>query len=165
MATKKTASWMAYAGMAFGVLALGVGLYALATEPGVWRRFFTDLVERPDGPMSFRFILQPVMAVLAAYHDGVRDAATGRSPYFWSVLSDATERGARLREGLRATGKILAIGLAMDLAYQYFALGHFYPMEAVVVALLLAFIPYLLLRGPVARIATRRRAGRTDRRS
>jgi hypothetical protein len=28
-----------------------------------------------------------------------------------------------------------------------------YPGEAVVVALLLGFIPYLLLRGPVARIA------------
>lgn len=149
------------AGIVFGVLALVLGLYALVTEPDALHRFWTDLVGRPDGPMAFRFLLQPVMATLAAWKDGKADAATGRSPYFWTVLTDPARRGPRLAEGLRATGQILALGVVMDLIYQAIALRHFYPTEALVIALLLAFVPYLLLRGPFARLA-RRKQGSPD---
>ena len=31
--------------------------------------------------MSFRFILQPLMAAIAAFHDGAKDARLGREPY------------------------------------------------------------------------------------
>jgi len=143
------------AAILFGIVALCFGLYALFTEPGVWRRFWTDLVERPTSAMSFRFLLQPVMATIAAWKDGKKDASSGRSPYFWTVLTDPTKRRNRLKEGLQATGKILAIGLLMDLAYQGFVLKHFYPIEGIVIAILLAFVPYLILRGVFARINAR----------
>ena len=42
---------------------------------------------------------------------------------------------------------------ALDAVYQIIAFRAFYPGEAVIVALLLAFVPYLLLRGHVARVA------------
>ena len=41
----------------------------------------------------------------------------------------------------------------MDAIYQYQVLKTFYPGEAVIIALALAFVPYLLIRGPVARTA------------
>ena len=41
----------------------------------------------------------------------------------------------------------------MDVAYQLIEFKTFYPGEAAIVAVLLAFIPYLLLRGPFARLA------------
>jgi hypothetical protein len=102
--------------------------------------------------MTFRFLLQPVMASLFAIRDGIKDGRTGRSPYFWTVLHDKTKRRNRLREGLKATSRIIILGLIMDAIYQFRVLGTFYPGEAIIIALLLAFIPYLLLRGPVARI-------------
>ncbi len=37
-------------------------------------RFFTQLVGRVHGPMHFRLILQPVMAVIFATKDGIKDA-------------------------------------------------------------------------------------------
>ncbi len=37
--------------------------------------------------------------------------------------------------------------------YQVIELKSFFPGEAVIVALLLAFVPYMLLRGLIARIA------------
>ena len=37
--------------------------------------------------MTFRFILQPIMATIAALYDGIKDARTGRSPYLWTILS------------------------------------------------------------------------------
>jgi hypothetical protein len=93
------------------------------------------------------------MATIAAAHDGINDARLGRSPYFWTVLHDADRRGKRLSEGLASTARIILLGLGMDTIYQLKVLGSFYPGEAVIIALALAFVPYLLLRGPVARIA------------
>jgi hypothetical protein len=43
----------------------------------------------------------------------------------------------------------------MDAIYQVIVLGQFYPAEAVIVALLFAFIPYVIIRGPATRIARR----------
>jgi hypothetical protein len=120
------------------------------------QRFWHDLVERPDGPMRFRFILQPLMAAIAAVHDGRSDARSGRTPYFMTVLRNPQERIGRLREGLNATARIILLGLAMDIIYQALVLRTFYPDEALVIALLLAFVPYLIIRGLVLRVARSR---------
>ena len=103
--------------------------------------------------MTFRFILQPIMATIAALYDGVEDARTGRSPYLWTILTNQAERGGRLREGLISTARVILLGLCMDAIYQFIEFKTFHPAEAVIIALLLAFVPYLLLRGPCARIA------------
>ena len=121
----------------------------------VLTRIWTDLLARPSGPFAFRFVVQPLMATLVAMRDGVTDARTGRSPYFWTVLRDAAQRRARLGEGLKATGRIIAFGIVIDAVYQLKALGTFYPVEALAIALVLGFVPYLLLRGPADRIARR----------
>jgi hypothetical protein len=121
-------------------------------QEAAWR-FWQDLVARPAGPLSFRFVLQPVMSAVIAVHDGIQDARTGRSPYFWTILSDSDKRNARLREGLSATAKIIALGLVMDAIYQLHVLGTFHPGEALIVSVALAFVPYLLIRGSAARVA------------
>jgi hypothetical protein len=120
-------------------------------------RHWHDLVERPSGPMSFRFLLQPAMALLAAFKDGISDGKTGRSPYFWTIVSNPVERRERLREGLASTGRIIVLGLIMDTIYQFAIFKSFRPVEAIIVALTLAFVPYLLMRGPVARVYRWRR--------
>ena len=71
------------------------------------------------------------------------------------MLSNPAKRGGRLREGIVSTARIILLGLGMDAIYQNLVLGTFYPGEAALVALLLAFIPYLALRGPIARLAHR----------
>jgi hypothetical protein len=121
----------------------------VATFQHIWN----DLVEKPGEPMRFRFILQPLMAAVVAFRDGLKDARKGRSPYFWTLIGHSGKRVARLQEGLNATARIILLGIGVDTLYQTIVLKRFYPNEAVVVALLLAFIPYLVLRGPAARIA------------
>jgi hypothetical protein len=137
-----------------GLVILGVFRYGVSSE--VLDRFWRDLTARPGGPMTFRFILQPIMAAIAALHDGLKDARSGRAPYFWTILHEPKERAARLSEGVIATARIILLGLIMDAIYQYKVLDTFYPGEAVLVALLLAFLPYMILRGPIARVASRR---------
>jgi hypothetical protein len=130
---------------------LGFVWYGASSE--VWHRQWQDLTGRPGGSMSFRFILQPIMATIAAVHDGINDARLGRSPFFWTVLTSPEKRAGRLQEGLVSTARIILLGLGMDAIYQFKEFGTFYPGEAVIIAFVLAFLPYLLLRGPVDRIA------------
>jgi hypothetical protein len=142
--------------VAISLIAAGVLWHGVKLEAS--RRLWNNLVDRPSGPMAFRFILQPAMAGIAASRSGVKDARTGRSPYFWSVLRRSQECVARLREGLNAAARVIFLGLVMDVIYQIIELKMFYPVEALIIALLLAFFPYLLIRGPAARIARRWRA-------
>ncbi len=117
-------------------------------------RFWTDLIARTDGPMTFRLILQPTMSIMLAIRDGVKDAREGRPAYFWTIFNEPEQRRALLREGLRVVVRIVAFSAITDAAYQTLVFGTIRPLELVVVALLLAFVPYLAWRGPVNRLAS-----------
>jgi hypothetical protein len=144
--------------VALGVLLVLAGIVVHGVTVGTFARIWHDLVERPDGPMAFRFVLQPAMGAIAAIHDGLKDARGGNRPFVETVLRDPAKRAARLREGLNATARILLLGLVMDGAYQALVLHRFYPSEAVIVALLLGLLPYVILRGLITRAARRRPA-------
>jgi len=60
-----------------------------------------------------------------------------------------------LRDGWKSVGNVFLFAVVMDAAYQIIALHWFYPLEALVVAVTLAIIPYLLIRGPVNRLTER----------
>jgi hypothetical protein len=138
----------------------GLAWYGFSAE--VRARIWHNLFERPDGPMVFRFFLQPAMAALAAWRDGIADARTGRSPFFVGALTDPTQRTARLNEALVATARIILLGLVMDAIYQAIEFKTFHPAEAVIIALALAFVPYVVLRGLIARAARRWSSRRQD---
>ncbi len=116
-------------------------------------RMWEDLIGRVSGPLKFRLILQPAMALFFAFRDGLKDAREGRPAYFWSFFAEPTLRPGRLLEGWRAVGRIFVLAIVIDAIYQYVMLRWFYPGEALITAFVLAFVPYLLLRGPVSRIA------------
>ena len=118
-----------------------------------WIRFVTDMGDRISGPMKFRLLLQPVMAVLFATRSGLKDARTGKPPYFWSLLTDPAHRREMVKDGWKSVGKVFVLALALDVVYQVVVLRFVYPGEAIIVALLLAIVPYLLVRGLVTRIA------------
>jgi len=115
------------------------------------------MIDRADGPMTFRFFLQPTMALITALIDGIKDAKAGRTPYAWLLThSSAGERKVAWRQGVTATTRILLLGVGMDVIYQFRMFGGFkYPLEAFVIAVVLGFLPYLVLRGPITRIASR----------
>jgi hypothetical protein len=116
-------------------------------------RIFENLIGRVSGPMKFRLILQPLMAIIFAVRSGLKDAKEGNPPYFWAMFTDPTSRRDMLRDGWKSVGKVFVIAVIIDLVYQIIVFRWFYPGEAVLVAAILAFVPYLLIRGPVNRIA------------
>ena len=112
-----------------------------------------QLVGRIDGPLRFRLVLQPAVAIFFAIRDGLKDAREGKPPYFWMIFTAPAQRGALIREGWQAVMKVAIFAAIMDFIYQYLILDWVYPIGALFVALTLAFVPYLLIRGPVNRIA------------
>jgi hypothetical protein len=122
-------------------------------------RIFDNLLGRFDGPMHFRIVLQPLMAVIFAIRDGRKDAREGRVAYFWALFTEPGNRRYLLRAGWKSVGKIFVFALILDAVYQSIVLHRFYPGEALLVAFVLAIIPYLLVRGPANRLASRKREG------
>ena len=125
-------------------------------------RAWNQLVGRLDGPLSFRFVLQPLMAATLAILAGLHDAHAGRPPFLWRVLNESHERRALLLSGWRHVGTVFAVAVVIDSAYQIVVLHFFYPLQALLVASALAFVPYLVMRDLAgrARTAYRRRVGR-----
>ena|SRR3569832_92156 len=121
-------------------------------------RALLNITDRVGGPMTFRVILQPLMAALLAFRAGLKDAQTGRPPYFWTILTDPGQREDLLREGWKSILRVFVLAIVMDVIYQLIVLRWVYPLEVILVAILLAVVPYLLIRGPVNRIVSRLRS-------
>ena len=121
-------------------------------------RIMHNLAERVTGPMHFRLLLQPAMATFFAIRDGLKDARECKPPYFWGLFTDNGEREAMAKNGWKSVGKVFILAIVLDVIYQL--IEHrwtVYPGEAALVAIILAIVPYLLIRGPVNRIACRQR--------
>jgi hypothetical protein len=116
-------------------------------------RFWDQLIARESGPLAFRLVLQPIMATLLAIRDGLKDVRAGRPLYTWTLLTDPAHRAGYLREGLKRVSRVIIFALVMDAIYQFIVLHRFYPGEALIIAFVVAVLPYLLIRGPVTRLA------------
>ena len=134
--------------LAIAMTAAGIFVYGLGWTEFV--RVWDNMLARPGWSLTFRFLLQPTMSVAVAVRDGVKDARTGRPPFLWSALTNSEASGGWLREAIAATGKIFLLAVALDAADQYVTLRTFHPIEALIIAVILAVIPYILLRGPVS---------------
>jgi hypothetical protein len=52
----------------------------------IWDRVVENLIGRLDGPLHFRFFMQPAMAMIFAVIDGINDAKMGRPAYLWAMV-------------------------------------------------------------------------------
>ena len=123
-------------------------------------RLWENLGGRIGGPMSLRLLLQPTIATILAIKSGLGDAREGKPPYLWTILTNTEDRRDLLRSGWKSIAKVFTMAVVLDVVYQLVVNRWVYPLESVIVAFLLACVPYLLVRGPVYRIAS---AGRRKR--
>jgi hypothetical protein len=120
-------------------------------------RFWTDVVGRLDGPLHFRLIVQPAMAIFFGVRDGLRFAREGRSFLLWGGPKDPAERWAQFWLGWRSIGKVFVLAIVLDVIYQLWVLHWVYVPQLLFVAVVVAVLPYLLVRGAVNFLAAIRR--------
>ena len=127
-----------------------------------WMRLANQLLARVSGPMKFRLVLQPLMASFFAIRSGLADAKAGKPPYFWGILSSPGRRAGMILDGWKDVGRVFLLAVALDFVYQIIVLRFVYLGEALIVACVLAILPYLLVRGLVTRLARRKKVAQTQ---
>lgn len=118
-----------------------------------FNRIAENLAGRIGGPMQFRIIVQPLVASIIAVRAGLRDAREGKPPFSWAPVFHTKQRRELLRDGWKNIARVVVAAMVLDIVYQVKELRMFYPGEAVLVAILLAVVPYALLRAPASRLA------------
>jgi len=119
-------------------------------------QFLEDLVARLTGPMHFRLILQPLVAIALGIRDGLKDARAGRPPFIMDLLVRPEARKRQLKRALQSLTKPLIIAIVLDAVAQYLMFGTIYPGAAVFVGVVVMAVPYSLARGLTNRIVSGR---------
>jgi hypothetical protein len=117
-------------------------------------RTWAELGGRVEGPLSFRLILQPLIASLLAIRAGIADARARRPAYLFAVVTRPDHRRELLLQGWKTVAKVFTIAVVIDTVYQFIVYGRIHLIELLLVGFILACVPYLLVRGPANRIAS-----------
>jgi hypothetical protein len=122
------------------------------------RAFVDDIPRRISGPGRFRFILQPLIAVILGIRSGRSDALEGRPPYLFGILFLRDRRKDLLKSGFETVINLILMGILMDAVFQRIILGVSHPGAALVIGPLLILAPYTIARALTNRFS---RMGKT----
>ena len=100
----------------------------------VLARIWENLGGRIGGPLSFRLILQPIVATFSPSVRACTMPRTGRPPYFWTILTNPGDRRDLLHEGWKTVAKVFTIAVVIDAVYQVMVFRWVYPFELLLVA-------------------------------
>lgn len=117
------------------------------------KQFLEELPRRFTGPGRFRFILQPMVAIVLGIRGGLADAEAGLPPYLFSLLFHAGRRRELLRSGAAAISTLLALGVIFDIVFQLVLYRSVHPGAALLIGPILICFPYALSRALTGRLA------------
>jgi len=114
-------------------------------------QFLDELPQRLAGPGRFRFVLQPLVAIVLGWRAGRGDARAGRPAYLWGLIFGGPDRRPMLRSGLADIRNLVAVGIVLDAVAQFLIYGQVHPGAALVVGPILIGLPYALARALTGR--------------
>jgi hypothetical protein len=126
----------------------------------MFSRGLSELIARDSGPLHVRLVLQPLVAMILATRAGWRDAVEHRPAFFRTVVLEPARRRLLLHDAWKDVGRLFLAASVLDVVYQTIVLRRFYPVQTLIVATVLALVPYLVARGVANRIVSRIRLGR-----
>ena len=115
-------------------------------------RSWHNFLDRSGGFMSLRFVIQPCMSAIFGIVAGIKDAKEGKPAFFWSLLSEKTQRRTKLAELCADVQKVILMGSALDFLYQIIEFETIHLLELVFTVFVLAMLLYLIVRGPTNRM-------------
>jgi len=114
------------------------------------------IASRITGPMHFRFIFQPLMAIILGIRDGIQDAKANEPPFISDLFFKPENRKRRIKDALKALLKPIIVAIILDAIAQYLLFKHIRPLPAVIVGTFVMGVPYSIARGISNRIMTMR---------
>ena len=118
-------------------------------------RGWENLIGRLDGPMWFRILIQPTVAMFFAIRAGISDARYNKPTFLGCAFSNPRSWGLRMRETWKDVGTVFILALILDSIYQVIVQKFIYPLELLITATCLALIPYMIMRDLSSRVARR----------
>ena len=116
-------------------------------------RGLENLLGRWGGPMSFRLLMQPAVAVFFAVRAGIRDARENKPTFLGCAISNPSSWRARMRLSWKDVGTVFIVAVILDAIYQIVVHSGIFAVELVITATLLALVPYMIFRDLVSRVA------------
>ncbi len=104
-------------------------------------------------PGSFRFIVQPLVAILLGIRDGRRDAREGHRPYVIGLWEAKGHRRHELRLLWKQIAVPFVVAVVLDSALQYVVMQQVFFRTALVIGTLLIALPYIAARGMANRLS------------
>jgi hypothetical protein len=123
------------------------------TDMGFWDGIWHEL----STAGRFRLIIQPALAIILGIRIGLADARAGHPPFLARLVRTSHERWSLVRESIAHAAKPLTLALVMDCIFQYLTLGRVRILAAVVVGILLVWLPFSSVRGLANRAWTQHR--------
>jgi hypothetical protein len=124
------------------------------TDAHVSSTLWEMLIGRIEGPLTLRLLLQPAIATFFAVRSGLKDARSGRPAYLWKVFTNPAYRYELLHHGWKDVRTVFLMAVLLDSVYQGIEFHWIYLGQAVLVAIILAIVPYVLIRGPMNRLVS-----------
>ncbi|MGH9759633.1 MAG: hypothetical protein ACREDR_04355, partial [Blastocatellia bacterium] len=101
---------------------------------------------RLSGPGRFRFILQPLVAIILGIRGGIADARAGIPNDLHALLVNRDHRAELVESVLRAVINLILMAILLDAVFQRIILGVSHPGAAIIVGPLLIMVPYSTAR-------------------
>ena len=120
----------------------------------MFTRAWNNLLARDSGPLHFRLFLQPLVATILAIRAGWADAWAGRPIYFSTLVREPAKARTMLSNLWKFVGKVFLVAVVLDVVYQLIVLQWIYPVETLIVAMMLALVPCLVARAIGNRVVT-----------
>ncbi len=119
--------------------------------------FWEGILEVAEGRGQLRLVLQPLIAAFVGLRLGITDVKLGKDPFLRRLALETKNRRALLKEAARTLVIPFALAIVIDGVLQYLMLGRVRPLAALVMGILLIWIPFSIARSLANRIYRRLR--------
>jgi hypothetical protein len=118
------------------------------------------IIARIGGPMSLRFVFQPLVGLLLGVRDGMMDAKAGEPPFIFGLIIDKENRKAKLASLFKSLSKTIIIAIVLDMIAQYIIFNQIRVSGAIIIAIIILVVPYSVARAITNRVITKRKMSR-----
>jgi hypothetical protein len=119
----------------------------------VFARGSDQLVGRLSGPLNLRLVLTPTIVAFFAIRAGWKDARSGKVTFLWTAITDPAVRRERFQIAWASLKRVILMAFVIDILYQFYVFHAYFVFQTVLLVIVLAIIPYILIRGAATRLA------------
>ena len=111
---------------------------------GFWEGIVGELT---SGKGQFRLLLLPAVALILGVRAGIADAREGILPFGRRLRESNEPRAQLLKDAVKRALNPLALAFVLDVILQRLTLGYVRPLVAIVIAAVVVWIPFVIVRG------------------